>query len=83
MIAIDDPAINGIAKKYDVSSAQVCIGYALAKGIAVVTKTENELRMKSNLKASEIFGQLQKEDIDLIDTLNRDQRNHVDPYNIS
>ena len=82
IIALDDPVIAEISKKYNISNAQICIGYALAKGLAVVTKTENEARMKSNLQSSELSGELKKEDLDLIDTLNRNQRNHVDIYNL-
>ena len=74
--------IAEISKKYKISNAQVCVGYALAKGLAVVTKTENEARMKNNLQSSELSGELKKEDLDLIDTLNRNQRNHVDIYNL-
>ena len=82
IIALDDPVIAEISKKYSISNAQICIGYALAKGLAVVTKTENEARMKNNLQSSELSGELKKEDLDLIDTLNRNQRNHVDIYNL-
>ena len=82
IIALDDPVIAEISKKYNISNAQICIGYALAKGLAVVTKTENEARMKNNLQSSELSGELKKEDLDLIDTLNRNQRNHVDIYNL-
>ena len=82
LIALDDPVIDEISKKYNVSNAQVCIGYALAKGLAVVTKTENETRMKNNLQSIELSKQLTKEDMDLISTLNRNQRNHVDLYSL-
>ena len=80
--AIDDPIIDKISKKYNVSNAEVCIGYALAKGLAVVTKTENESRMKVNLKALDFSKKLQIEDLTVIDNLNRNQRNHIDIYNL-
>ena len=82
IIALDDPVIAEISKKYNISNAQICIGYALAKGLAIVTKTENEARMKNNLQSSELSCELKKEDLDLIDTLNKNQRNHVDIYNL-
>ena len=81
-IAIDDPLIEEMSNKYKVSKAEVCIGYALARGLAVVTKTENESRMKDNLKSLELLGRFAEEDLKLIDNLNRNQRNHVDIYNI-
>ena len=54
----------------------------MAKGLAVVTKTENESRMKDNLKALDLSKKLQIEDLNMIDNLNRNQRNHVDIYNL-
>ena len=60
----------------------MCIGYALAKGLAVVTKTEKETRMKENLASIEIAKQLSKDDVRLIDTLDRNLRKFWDVYDI-
>ena len=60
----------------------MCIAYALVKGLAVVTKTEKQERMKENLKSMEVVEKLSNDDVQLIDTLNRDQRKFVDIYNI-
>ncbi len=41
--------VLAIAKKYDVSLAQLCIAYLLQKGLLPLPKTTNESHMKSNL----------------------------------
>ena len=56
----------------------MCIGYALAKGLAVVTKTEKESRMRENLDSIDIARKLTKDDIELIDTANINLRKFWD-----
>ena len=48
-LVLDDPEIRNIATRIGCTTAQLCIGYALAKGLSVVTKTEKESRMRENL----------------------------------
>ena len=79
---MDEPEIKKIASRIGCTTAQVCIGYALAKGLVVVTKTEKESRMKENLASIEVAGKLSKDDIQLIDTLNRNLRKFWDVYQI-
>ena len=77
---LDDAKLKEIATKHQCTIAQVCIGYAIAKGVGVVTKTEKEERMKENLQSTEIAGKLTKEDIQQIDQLNKNLRKFWDPY---
>ena len=79
-VVLDDPTLNTIATRLGCSVAQVCIGYALAKGLAVSTKTEKEERMKENLSSIEVAAKLTHEDVKLIDSLNINQRTFWDPY---
>ena len=77
---LEDSILRGIAAKYNCTVGQVCIGYAIAKGVAVVTKTEKEERMFENLGSIEIAGRLSKEDIEKIDSLNKNMRKFWNPY---
>ena len=79
-VVLDDPLLKNIATKIGCTTAQVCIGYALVRGLAVVTKTEKEERMKENLQSIQIAEKITKDDIKLIDTLNKNQRKFWDPY---
>ena len=79
---MDDPVIKKIAERIGCTGAQVCIGYALAKDVVVVTKTEKAERMKENLDSIKIAKMLSNDDITAIDKLNKNQRNFVDVYSI-
>ena len=46
------------------------------------TKTEKETRMKENLASIEIAKQLSKDDVSLIDTLDKNLRKFWDVYDI-
>ena len=74
--------IQKIAQRIGCTGAQVCIGYALAKDVVVVTKTEKAERMKENLDSIKIAKMLTNDDITEIDKLDRNQRNFVDVYGI-
>ena len=71
-----------ISQRIGCTGAQVCIGYALAKDVVVVTKTEKIERMKENLESIEISKMLTKDDIEAINKLNRNQRKFMDVYSI-
>merc|ERR1712241_1035312 len=43
---LEDPTLKSIAIRNDCTVAQLCMAYALRKGVGVVTKTENENRMQ-------------------------------------
>jgi len=79
---LQDPVIKTIASRIECTPAQVCIAFALAKGLAVVTKTEKETRMKENLESIEVAKKLTAEDIQIIDTLNKNLRKFWDVYAI-
>lgn len=79
---MEDPEIKDIALSNKISQGQVCLAWVLAKGAALVTKSQNEGRMKENLEAQKI--QLPKADIDRIDRLTANkQRLYLNPYSIA
>ena len=82
VLVLQDPVIKEIASRIGCTPAQVCIAFALAKGLAVVTKTEKETRMKENLDSIEVARKLTAEDIQLMDTLNKNLRKFWDVYAI-
>ncbi|XP_074318969.1 non-functional NADPH-dependent codeinone reductase 2 [Silene latifolia] len=51
---IQDPIIQSIAQKYQVTSAQVALRWGMQKGASVIVKSFNENRMKENFGALEI-----------------------------
>ena len=69
-----------MAKSLGCTVAQLALAWALAKGVAVVTKTENESRMKENLLATQVT--LTASQIQTIDKLNKNQRLFWNPYAI-
>lgn len=78
---LEDPVIQALAAKNDISPAQVCLSWVLSKGAALVTKSQNEMRMKGNLEAQNIT--MSKEDLEKIDALNANkQRLYLNPYSV-
>merc|ERR1711894_699820 len=77
---LDDPILKPISVKKDCTVAQLCMAYALRKGVGVVTKTENENRMQENLNSAKTAGILNKEDMEEIGQLNKNMRKFWDPY---
>ena len=80
---LEDPVLLSIAQKHGCTVAQICIGYALRKNVAVVTKTEKEERMKENLKSCKIAERLENQDIAKMDMMNKDLRKFWDPYAVA
>ena len=74
----NDPTIVAIAKKHEVSPAQVCIAWALARGLTAVPKTSDKDHQRADLFE---LPTLSKEEIKLINTLHRDAHypNYPDP----
>jgi len=72
--------VNMAAKKENCTVAQIALGWALSKGIGVVTKTEQEKRMKENISASNI--KLNDDEVKAIDAINIGQRFFCDKYSI-
>lgn len=64
---LEDPMMSEMAEKYHVSAAQICLRYALQRGIVPLPKSSSEERMRQN---QEIFHfEISKEDMCRIDTM--------------
>ncbi|SPO06979.1 probable D-xylose reductase [Cephalotrichum gorgonifer] len=64
--------INGLAKKYNVTSSQVLLRWATQRDVAVIPKSNNKDRLKQNL---DIFGfSMTKEELDSISNLDKGLR---------
>lgn len=59
--------IDELAKKYNKTTAQICLAWEINKGIIPIPKTVNRQRMLENLEALNII--LAEEDIKLIDSI--------------
>ncbi|XP_075458665.1 prostaglandin-E(2) 9-reductase-like [Ascaphus truei] len=71
-VLLEDPVLNTIAKKYKKSSAQVALRYFLQRGVVVLAKSFNPMRIKQNFQLFDF--QLLPEDIKAITALNRNLR---------
>ena len=65
---LENEILVEIAKKYNASSAQICIAWSIAHGVLPLPKSVTPSRIKQNLEAAAIT--LTAEDIALIDTIN-------------
>lgn len=64
---LDDPLIIRLADAYHVSAAQICLRYALQKGVMPIAKSSSKERMKKN---QDLFSfELSQEDVYRLDTL--------------
>ncbi len=68
----DDPVLKRVAESHDCTPAQVILAWQLGRGVCVIPKSVNEKRQNENLAAAEL--QLSGEEMQQIDTLNRDYR---------
>jgi len=71
-ILLEDPTINEIADRHDVTAAQVLIQWAIQRDTAVIPKSVNEGRIKENLAAADV--RLTDEDVAEIVELDRSRR---------
>lgn len=70
---------DGLAKKYNKSVAQIILRWNLQKGVVTIPKSVHENRIQSN---ADIFGfELTKEDVNYLDSLDREERSGPDPDN--
>ncbi len=77
--ALEDTVLKELSKKYNKSVAQVILRYDVQNGIVTIPKSVKEERICQN---ADIFDfELLPEDIEMIDTLNRD-RMHGDPDHV-
>ncbi|MFA7075566.1 MAG: aldo/keto reductase [Candidatus Izemoplasmatales bacterium] len=68
---LDNQIINDIAKKYDVSAAQICIRYLIQNGLAAIPKSVHEERIIEN---SEVDFVIKEEDMIMLDSIEGDPR---------
>lgn len=73
---ISDKVIISIAKKHDVSPAQVLIRWSLQRGLIVIPKTTSEIRIKENFNVFDF--ELTETEISNISQLNKNHR-YVNP----
>lgn len=73
------PEFKKLAKKYAKCIAQVVLRYNLQKGVSTIPKSSNEKRIISNAKLFDF--EISKEDIDFIDSMNRNHRFGPNPNN--
>ena len=71
------PELNEIAKKHDVSEAQVSLAWLMQKdGVVAIPKASSEGHIRDNYKALDL--ELEEEDVQKIDSIEREER-MVDP----
>lgn len=76
----NDPKLVEIAQKYDKSTAQIIIRWALQLGISTIPKSANPVRIKENF---DVFGfQISQEDIIRINSFNENLRIVDDPIDL-
>lgn len=74
---LDEPTLKELAAKYQKTVAQIILRWDLQARIVTIPKSVREERIIEN---ADIFDfELTKEDMEIIDSLNRDQRNGPDP----
>lgn len=71
-VLLDDPVLGSMAKKYHRTPALIALRYQLQRGIAVLTTSLKEERIKENTKVFDF--QLSSEDMKVLDGLNRNMR---------
>ncbi|HKL95074.1 MAG TPA: aldo/keto reductase [Haploplasma sp.] len=71
--------LERVATKYNATIAQIVIAWGLARNIIMIPMSTNEKNLETNLLAKDIV--LNKEDIDLINGLNKGRRVYTDPEN--
>ena len=77
---LDDPKVVSLSAKYRKTPAQICLRWALQRGVVLVLKTENKMRMEENLDIEFVIAQ---EDMVEMDTLkSRNQRLFGNIYDI-
>jgi len=75
---IDEPILKEIGERYNKTPSQILLRWGIDNKWIVVTKSENEGRMKQNLDVFDF--EISKEDILKINGLNKMERNFWSPY---
>ncbi|XP_063303603.1 aldo-keto reductase family 1 member C1-like [Pelobates fuscus] len=71
-VLLEDPVLNEIARKHSRTTAQVAMRFLLQRGIVVLAKSFNPVRIKQNFQLFDF--QLPEEDMKTIEALNKDLR---------
>lgn len=71
--------LEGIAKQYGATVAQVVVAWGLHRGIIMIPKSVHEARLIENFNGQDLI--LADEDIDKINNLNKGRRLYSDPDN--
>mmetsp|Transcript_10516 Transcript_10516/g.10884 ORF Transcript_10516/g.10884 Transcript_10516/m.10884 type:complete len:269 (-) Transcript_10516:59-865(-) len=64
----NEKIVTELAKKYQKSSAQICLNWAICRNIAVIPKSSSLTRIKENLESSSF--RLSKEDFETLEEIN-------------
>lgn len=78
---LNEPVLSEIGEKYQKSTAQVMLRWHLQNGVIVIPKSVTPSRIKEN---TELFDfALSQDDMDKINSLNKDERFGADPDNFN
>ena len=80
---LEDPVIKDCAAAHNCTGAQTCLAWILGKGHALVTKSQQESRMRENLGAAGI--NLTEEEMQSLDQLPKTTKQRLsllDPYTV-
>lgn len=72
LVLLDDPILQQIATKYNVSTAVICLSWAIQRGISVVVKSSSAQHQHANYQATQI--KLSDDDMAAISKLDRNYR---------
>jgi len=74
---LKEPILVDLAKKHDKSAAQIILRWNFQRGVVAIPKSSNKDRLKQNI---DIFNfELSADDINQINSLNKNQRKGADP----
>ncbi|XP_053081181.1 prostaglandin F synthase 1-like isoform X4 [Acinonyx jubatus] len=76
-VLLEDPVLSAIAARHRRTPAQVALRYQLQRGVVALAKSFNEERIRENFQVLDF--QLTPEDMESLDSLNRNIRYFVDP----
>jgi methylglyoxal/glyoxal reductase len=76
---LDDPTLKELAAKYGKSTAQIILRWDLQSGVVTIPKSVKNTRIIENANIFDF--ELTHEDMEKINSLNRDERNGPDPDN--
>ena len=78
---LGETVVSDIANSHDVSAAQVLLRWGIEKGVVVLPRSSNEIRIKENFDVFDFS--LSKEDMEDLDSLNESFRNYPNPEDMA